>query len=235
MATFDTYIDLANASYGNRSDGDNSPGGWTMHKREWASWYGDGFQGAIFSNDQEVVVGFAGTKGNLLTAPVSQNTANARIGVNVIPNMAGSANDLVNAAKQLFPLKSISLVGHSLGGGLAQVVGNWSGCPFISFNGPGMRNHLKMSAFNLFKPMQLVRSALAKNTQDTIGLCIIVKGDFTGTLGTPVGHAVTLPLTSPGTGAFANHGMESVFSAIHKAGWRLKTPRDVYSIWPKML
>jgi putative lipase involved disintegration of autophagic bodies len=235
MATFDTYVDIAKASYGRRGEDDQTPVGWTMHKRDWASWYGDGFQGAIFTNGKEVVVGFAGTMGNLKTAPISQNTANARIGVNVIPNMAGSAQAMVNDAKQMFPGKSISLVGHSLGGGLAQVVGNWSGCPFISLNGPGMASHLKMSAFNLFKPRQMIRSVTSANTQDTIGICLSVKGDFTGNFGSPVGYAVVLNTRSGVYSATGNHGYEAVSEALNTKGWRLKSPRDVYSIWPRML
>jgi putative lipase involved disintegration of autophagic bodies len=229
MATFDEYVDMANAAYGNEGNTEQPPGGWDTQKREWATWYGDGFQGAIFKNKNEVVVAFSGTKGGLTTAPVSQNSGNARIGVNVIPNMAGGAFAMVNWAKKHNPGKPISICGHSLGGGLAQVVGNWAGLPFVSFNGPGMKSHLKMSAFNIFKPQQMFRSATSKNTDDSIGICFTVKGDWIGEFGYHVGWEVPLPPASNGLSA---HSMMAVFAGICSKQWRHSKPRDVYSIWP---
>ena len=231
MATMDEYIDLADAAYGNSSDPKQPPHGWSSQTREWATWYGNGFQGGVFVSPKktEVVVAFSGTKGGLLSAPISQNSGNARIGVNVIPNMAGGAFDMVKWARQHNPTLPISICGHSLGGGLAQVVGNWSGYPFISFNGPGMKSHMKMSAFNIFKPMQMVRSALSKNTDDTIGICFTVKGDTIGELGYHIGYEIELPYS----GSTPRHSMYAITSGIFAKGWRHSTPRDIYSIWPK--
>jgi putative lipase involved disintegration of autophagic bodies len=226
MATLDEYISIAEGVYANSAGGTPDIGQWQTQKWEWATWYGDGYQGGVFSNDKEVIVGFSGTKGGPTTAPISQNTANIRIGVNVIPNMAGSAFAMVNWAKESAHGRPVSIVGHSLGGGLAQVVGNWSGCPFISFNGPGMKTHLKMSAFNLFKPRQMFRSIFSANTDDAIGICFYVHNDFVGTFGVPVGWAVDL-------GNFDDsHSLDSLFTGIMRKGWRFKTPRQIYSIWP---
>jgi putative lipase involved disintegration of autophagic bodies len=227
MATFDEYTTIAEQVYARAADGPPDVGSWQTQKWEWATWYGDGFQGGVFTNDREIIVGFSGTKGGLTTAPISQNTANARIGVNVIPNLSGSAFAMVNWAKSIAHGRPVSLVGHSLGGGLAQVVGNWSGCPFISFNGPGMKTHLKMSAFNLFKPRQMFRSIFSADTDDTIGICFYVTNDFVGTFGVPVGYAVDLGRYDD------SHSMISIFSGINRKGWRRKTPREVYSIWPR--
>ena len=228
LATFDEYNDRANPAHGNAASPIDPPTGWQSHKREWACWWGNGFQGAMFSNENEVVVAVSGTKGGLLTAPVSQNSADVRIRVNVIPDMAGGAYDLAKDARQLHPGKLVTLCGHSLGGPLTQVVGNWTGCPFISFNGPGMKTHPEMSAFSLFKPMQMLRSALSRRTTDTIGICFILKREF----GTPVGWKVELPRRGE-QDAFAAHGMNAVFNGLRALGWRMKTPRDAYSIWPK--
>jgi putative lipase involved disintegration of autophagic bodies len=230
MATFDEYVDMANASYGNSNDPPMPPGGWDTQVREWATWYGNGFQGAMFYNANEVVVAFSGTKGGLTTAPISQNSANVRIGLNAIPNMCGAAFDMVNWAKSLFPTHRVSICGHSLGGGLAQVVGNWTGCPFISFNGPGMKSHLKMSAFNVFKPQQMVRSLTSKNTDDSIGICLTVKNDFCGGFGWHVGVEVELPNRL----GKDTHSMDAIFSGLMARNWRLKTPHDVYDPWPKV-
>jgi putative lipase involved disintegration of autophagic bodies len=229
MATFGQYVTIADEVYDQL--GQNPPtigiGEWTTQKWERATWYGDGFQGGVFMNDDEIIVAFSGTKGGPTTAPISQNTANIRIGVNVIPNMAGSAFAMVNWAKTQANGRPVSIVGHSLGGGLAQVVGNWSGCPFISFNGPGMKRHLKMSAFNLFKPKQMLRSICSANTDNTIGICFYVTNDFVGTFGVPIGLAVDL-------GRYQDsHSLISIGTAIGLKGWRDWTPHQLYNSWPQ--
>ncbi|WP_426956979.1 hypothetical protein [Muricoccus radiodurans] len=228
MANFQDYLDLAEIVYASKDSGQPNLPGWSIQKWEWATWYGNGYQGGIFENANEIVVAFSGTKGGLTTAPVSQNSGNARIGVNVIPNMAGSAFAMVSWAKQNAWNRPISLVGHSLGGGLAQVVGNWSGLPFISFNGPGMKSHLKMSAFNIFKPQQAVRSIRSQNTDDSVGLCFTVKGDFVGEYGYHIGQEVVLTVTS----AANKHSLDAIYTGLQAKGWRPKTPRDVLSTWP---
>jgi hypothetical protein len=230
VANIQDYLDIAQEVYASRSGGQPYLPGWEMQKWEWATWYGDGFQGGIFANDQEIIVGFSGTKGGLTTAPVSQNSGNVRIGLNVIPNMAGSAQAMVSWAKKAAWGRPVSIVGHSLGGGLAQVVGNWSGCPFISLNGPGMKSHLKQSAFNIFKPMQMVRSALSANTDDTVGICFTVKGDFVGEFGYHVGVEYVLD----GGNTASKHSLDALYVGLNKKGWRDKQPWQILSTWPRL-
>jgi len=230
MATFDTYVSIAQHVYMGpvlKMGEVGPPNGWNVQKREFASLIGDGFQGGIYATATEVIVAFAGTGGG--GGMVSQGAADARIAVNVVPNLAGSAHTMVKWARKHNPNKPISIVGHSLGGAIAQVVGNWTGTPFISFNGPGMKTHLKMSAFNILKPMQMFRSASSKNTDDTIGICFTVKGDWIGEYGYHVGWEVELP---PATGTLEAHKLPCVWSGIAGKQWKDKQPRDVYSIWP---
>ena len=182
MATIRDYLDIADAAYQNDPEG-HVPNRWRVRKTETATWYGNGFQGSVFEGDEEVIVAFSGTKGGPMSAPVSQSSANARIAVLVVPNMAGSAKKLVRWAEQNCGGKPVSIVGHSLGGALAQVVGAWSGRPFVSLNGPGMEAHLKASAFNVFKPRQMARSIRARRKAAPVGLCLNVRGDFVGTYG----------------------------------------------------
>src|SRR5580692_6959430 len=149
MATIADYLEIADAAY--HADPENRISArWQVRKWEKATWYGNGFQGGVFEDDSELIVAFSGTKGGLTSAPISQDSANARIGVLVIPNMAGAAKKLVDWAERNRGEKPVSIVGHSLGGALAQAIGAWSGHPFVSFNGPGMAAHLKVSAFNVF-------------------------------------------------------------------------------------
>jgi putative lipase involved disintegration of autophagic bodies len=227
MATVENYVDIANAVYAKKGGAAVNLEGWTVQKWEWATWYGNGYQGGVFADHNDVIVGFSGTQGDLFSAPVSQNTGNFRIGINVIPNMSGSAFAMVNWARANAHGRQVSMCGHSLGGGLAQVVGNWSGLPFISFNGPGMASHLKMSAFNLFKPQQMVRSATSKNTSDTVGICFTVRGDFVGEFGAHVGHEVVVDAR----GIENKHSMDAIISGIGMEKLRT-SPQDFLSIWP---
>jgi hypothetical protein len=230
VATMDQYVDIADACYGSPADPKQPPSGFKIQKWEWATWYGDGYQGGIFSSSSEVVVGFSGTKGGVTTAPVSQNSGNVRLGVNVIPNMAGSAFAMVEWAQKNYKAVPISIVGHSLGGALAQVVGNWAGVPFICLNGPGMVSHLKMSAFNIFKPMQMFRSATGKNTSDTVGICFTVKGDVIAEFGYHVGYEIVVPRLNTNMSA---HGLWAVGAGINAKGFGKSQPRDILSTWPK--
>jgi hypothetical protein len=170
--------------------------------------------------------GGRGLRAQQTTAPISQNSANIRIGVSVIPNMAGSAFAMVEWAMASAKGRPVSIVGHSLGGGLAQVVGNWSGCPFISLNGPGMKTHLKMSAFNIFKPRQMYRSIRSKSTGKTAGICFYIANDFVGKYGWAIGTVIKLPA------ADKSHDVNTIREGLRDKGWLNSPPGDVCPDWP---
>lgn len=184
MVSISSYLNLAEYAYERRGEPEGTIADFEVVTREYASALGNGFQGVVYRGGSEVIVAFAGTLGGLTTAPISQNTANVRIGVNIIPNMAGSAKKLVkSAARSAMP---ISIVGHSLGGALAQVVGAWMNIPFVSFNGPGMASHFRWSAFNVFHPRQMRRTIKASSFVP-IGLCLSTRNDFVGNFGSHIG------------------------------------------------
>jgi len=81
-------------------------------------------------------------RGSDRTSDWTQN--NARIGANVTPAKATDAfNSFVHWAKAFNgPKCNYFITGHSLGGGLAQLIGYYSQTPFIAFNPPPMRNSL---------------------------------------------------------------------------------------------
>src|SRR5436190_22640025 len=56
----------------------------------------------------------------------------------LIPRQAFAAVHLVRAWRRHLKGYRLRLVGHSLGGGLAQLVGKSEEIPFINFNGPGV-------------------------------------------------------------------------------------------------
>jgi hypothetical protein len=224
MASISDYLNIADAVY-SRDVATWSTARWKIQKWETATWYGNGFQGGIFEDNKEVIVAFSGTMGGPLTAPISQNTANARIGIYVIPNMAGSGQALVRWAERLN--KPISIVGHSLGGGLAQVIGAWSNHPFISFNGPGMARHLRASTYNFLKPRQMARSRHAVKADDAVGLCFNIRGDFVAEWGkTHVGRVVALERI-PGN---QNHDLDAIRLAL--ADEVTRGPWTWHELWP---
>jgi hypothetical protein len=227
MATIRDYLDIADAAYQNDPEG-HVPGRWRVRKTETATWYGNGFQGSVFEGDEEVIVAFSGTKGGPMNAPVSQSSANARIAVLVVPNMAGSAKKLVRWAEQNCGGKPVSIVGHSLGGALAQVVGAWSGRPFVSLNGPGMEAHLKASAFNVFKPRQMARSIRARRKGAPVGLCLNVRGDFVGTYGK--GYVGEVRELTPDARE-PTHGIDAIRDALPQ-GDLAKQPWMLSASWP---
>ena len=223
----DDYLELARASYESEPERHVS-NKWSVRKSEQATWYGNGFQGAVFESDKEIVVGFCGTKGFPLHTPISQNAANVRIGAFIIPNVAGPAMKLVRWAEENSGGKPISIVGHSLGGALAQVVGTWSGRPFVSFNGPGMAVHLKASTFNVFKPRQMARSIDARKKDAPAGLCFNVQGDFIGAYGKwHIGEVRPLTL-APGQ---PTHGIAAVNQALSLEDLA-KRPWMLSADWP---
>jgi hypothetical protein len=225
LATISDYLYIAAEIY-SRTGGTDGGAGWNIQRWETATWYGNGFQGGIFMQDNEIIVAFSGTMGGPTTAPVSQNTANIRIGLHVIPNMAGSAKTLVRWAEQYN--RPISIVGHSLGGALAQVIGAWSGHPFISFNGPGMARHLQIAAFNIFKPRQMRRSIKALRADDALGICFNVRGDFVAGFGKHIGVTVDLQ-PAPGR---RTHDLTTIQSCL--VGNLIREPWHWNPLWPML-
>lgn len=187
---------------------------YTVQKREWATSYGNGFQGAVYDGPDDVVVAFSGTMGGPLSAPVGQNTANLRIAARIVPNMAGNAYRMASWALRFSNGRPVSVVGHSLGGGLAQIVGNWCGCPFVSLNGPGMQQHLAVSGFNLLAPMQMARTLRSAAKEAPQGVCFRVDGDFVAHFGVPLGRVEDLPV--PTIAGNDTHSLTAVTRGLYQ-------------------
>jgi hypothetical protein len=101
---------------------------------------GQGFVGCVFvANDEShTVVAYAGTN------PASKEDlkADLKIVMGWTPNQTKSATDVFERANQT-KKGTLYLVGHSLGGALAQYVGAKKLAQFVTFNAPGMRRILE--------------------------------------------------------------------------------------------
>jgi hypothetical protein len=207
MVAIASYLDLVGRAY-ERDDNPSSIQGFVVRRREFAAVLGNRFQCVVHEGNDEAIVAFSGTFANMRTLTNWQKTANLRIRVNIIPNMARSVRTLVKAAVET--AKPVSIVGHSLGGALAQVVGVWMDIPFISFNGPGMTTQLRMSAVDVIEPSRMRRTLNGLPLTQANGVCFSVEGDFVGNFGLHVGRFVPVPWDGRGK----RHDLDAIRSGL---------------------
>ena len=233
MANCLDYAKISYAAYFTRTTQyyDDPPGhmvdNWVVQKWETGTLWGDGFQGGIWQSQTDVVIGCCGTNPGQKGKFLSDVSADMRIGLRILPNQASSARQMVKAAKRIANGRRVSVCGHSLGGGLAQVVGVWEEVPFVTFNAPAMKHVVKAANINIFKPMMMVRTLMAHSSDDTVGVNFrirglgadgIVRNDLVsahGLAGGHIGMVVDLPAASS-TGA---HGKYTCWQAVLATDW----------------
>jgi len=200
MAACLDYAKIACASYhqSTRQYYAEPPGhmvdSWHVQTWENGTLFGDGFQGGIWQNDTDVIVGCCGTNPGQIGKFVSDIGADIKIGVHILPNQCSSAREMVKVAKSIAGGRKVSVTGHSLGGGLAQVCAVWEGVPFVSFNAPAMKLTLQAAKINIFKPMMMLRTIQSQSPSVTSGLNFRIEGDIVSSkvLGDHVGTIVKL-------------------------------------------
>ena len=143
------YAEIANRVYNIDVKGERSADGrWVVGDfdsalfKEGMSWGATNtdFKGCVYvsKSNKEAVVAFQGTvpkKGGDLLADL-QIAIGGLVGM--LPQYCDAATRLYDRTRQIYPEHQISFVGHSLGGAMAQVMGHWTGMPFVTFNAPGM-------------------------------------------------------------------------------------------------
>lgn len=135
------------------------------------------FKGCVYVSRAlgEVVVALQGTvpkKGGDLLADL-QIAVGGLVGM--LPQYCSAALRLFRRTGEVYPDFRASIVGHSLGGGLAQVLGHWTGLPFVTFNAPGMWGDIQKSKIMTWSPSASLHSLkgtfqgplLAKQTATT--------------------------------------------------------------------
>jgi hypothetical protein len=124
------------------------------------------FQGTVFCQNNQ-------TKGGDLLADLQVALGGL---VGMLPQDCSAALRLFERTSAVYPNRQISFTGHSLGGGLAQVMGHWTGLPFVTFNAPGMWGDIQRSkVVFIWQPWHTGRSwvgtfkrgALAKQSAST--------------------------------------------------------------------
>jgi hypothetical protein len=224
MAHISVYAAMAEAAY-HKDLVSHTVNGWECTHWENGTWYGNGLQGGIYQNDKELIVAFKGTQPG--TTKGSDITADIRLALGVLPNQAGGAYAMTKMAANISQGRPVTVVGHSLGGGLAQVVGVWAEVNFVAFNAPGMKDQVKLSTFNFMKPLQMARSIRSRSTQESPGWCFRVKGDPVSAIGRHIGVEVELTYCGEAStgflGSLKDHGtmhkMASVVAALKGTDW----------------
>ena len=224
MANCLDYAKIACAAYhtGKGQYYEDPPGhmvdDWTVQKWETGTVFGDGFQGGIWQKGNDVVVGCCGTNPGQPGKLMQDLLADLKIGFRILPNQCKSARQMVRAAKQIAKGRRVSVTGHSLGGGLAQVVGLWEEVPFATFNAPAMADVINVSHFNFLNPVMMAHSWASKSVSETPGIDFRVDGDLVsmnGIAGKHVGMVVDLR-NATGGGA---HGSGNCWQGVLETDW----------------
>ena len=198
---------------------------WKVQTWESGSIFGDGFQGGIWQNDTDVVVGCCGTNPGQIGKFVSDIGADIKIGMHILPNQCSSAREMVRKAKDIAKGRMVSVTGHSLGGGLSQVCAVWEEVPFVTFNAPAMKLTLQAAKVNIFKPMMMVRTLMSKSPSDTAGVNFRIDGDVVSSrvLGDHVG--VIVKLNNPkALGESSAHASSNCWQAVANTDWAFIDP-----------
>lgn len=147
MITTSQYAEIANAVYNIGTDGNWVVDGFQTTLFEEGGWGSTRtkFKGCVYAKEdtQDVVVALQGT----VPSKFGDLYADLQIVLGILPQYCGAAERLYQRALKRYAGWNITLTGHSLGGGLAQVVGHWTGCPFVSFNAPGMWGDIQKCKF----------------------------------------------------------------------------------------
>ncbi|RYH09269.1 DUF2974 domain-containing protein [Tropicimonas sp. IMCC6043] len=125
MASIYDYGLLSNAVY----ETNPSVQGWAC--RDFHDGLGEGLQAGVFTKGDEIVVAFKGTT----PTQVNDVIADLKLGVGMSTSYFSAAEEYV---ARYASEGTVVATGHSLGGAIAQVVGNRRQIPFVTFNAPGV-------------------------------------------------------------------------------------------------
>ncbi|QHQ34313.1 hypothetical protein [Algicella marina] len=218
MATIQEYALMSQAVY---ADEPQIPG-WAC--ANFHSGLGTGLQAAVFTRGASTVVAYKGT------TPSNTNDLLADLKLGVGMNTSYFWNAEAYAAR--YAPGEVVFTGHSLGGAIAQIVGNRRRLPFVTFNAPGValfasRNVLTsmphmtavrlvggtLSAFR--HPIQMVRDVRSA-FHSSLGVNYRLSGDVISQVGLHYGNLVSIqgagdPLTQ--------HGIGTMITALEGQGY----------------
>lgn len=230
-----TYARLSNLVYNDTIDNSDEllGGRWKLLKFQPAAGGIHGaFQGAAFGRGRHVIIAFKGTRpGRTLAGDV---LADLKLGVGMNTHQFAQAADFL--ATVPVSGKSVSVCGHSLGGAIAQIIGNRHRLPFATFNAPGValfsRNVAEVATSPL-GPARVVGAAVSalrhpvQAAQDLGAVFHWVSGvnfrlgkDAVGCVGVHYGKVIEIPFTGSALAIGEKHKMASMLEALKTSGYR---------------
>ena len=94
----------------------------------------DGFEAVAFKNGTDIVISYAGTNPNILLDPDNKANIGLATGFGSVQLLQAAEYYLQVKALNTDPNVTITLTGHSLGGGLAALVGVFFGVKAVTFD-----------------------------------------------------------------------------------------------------
>ncbi|MCA9189749.1 MAG: DUF2974 domain-containing protein, partial [Planctomycetales bacterium] len=164
----------------------------------------EGFQGALYEAGQALVVAFRGTD------DWEGIKADLNIGVGKTPKQLASARELYQKGVQAAGSRPLIVTGHSLGGGLVQLICAEFGAFGVTFNAVGMGK----------------QADKAKLTGSNI-LNIVLQHDPVSSIGRLIGKKLQLP--NPAA-IHKAHGQATVIEAIGRSQYADESADRVYSM-----
>jgi lipase (class 3) len=155
----------------------------------------NGFQATVYKNVDQIVIATRGTFTSELTAGAYNILADASYTTGVPdPSFISSVDQLAALVEQVAnnnPTAQITLTGHSLGGGIAQVVGKLANIQTVTFDAPGSAEFIPY-----FTPLlpALESTPILSPTNQIVDYRLF--GDQISFTGTQVGSSVTVDYPS---------------------------------------
>lgn len=167
--------------------------------------HSSGFQGAIYECGDTWIVAYRGTES------WDDVKADLNIGVGNVPGQFVPAMQLFEKAQQIKNLSKIIVTGHSLGGGLAQLVSANKVALGVTFNPPGMAGMAK----------KLSGKGYSFHSANVLN--VVLRWDPVSEVGTLVGKKLRLPNSD----VFGGHYISTVIKAIKTGGLANKDPAEL--------
>ena len=153
----------------------------------------------------------------------------------MLPQYCAAALRLFERTNEVYPNHAVSLTGHSLGGGVAQVIGHWTGAPFVTFNAPGMWGDIQRSKFLATFPFDAWRSIKGTFNRSPFAKQMASTGrNFRNVLDPVSGYGMHYgPVTR--FWGLGDHAMDDVLERIRKSRWADVNPFDpAYKEWGEL-
>ena len=186
---------------------------------------GTGLQAAVYTKGNVTIASFKGTT----PSQGSDIVADVKLGIGMNTSYFSAAEAFCT---QYANVSNLVVTGHSLGGAIAQIVGNRRRIPFVTFNAPGVaivasRNLASATSIGsavrvvggavsmLRHPMQAMRD-MSSAFHSSLGVNFRLSGDVISQIGLHYGNIVSIQASG---NPLDQHGMAMVNTRLAATGY----------------